>query len=648
MAKRKSGVNTTVTAGHENLPQKVEMSTADRHKISMWWEPSNTGNKKVSDAVIALVDTLLTEQRPRLDRLERHMRLYGGRNFQSLKARDYHKNRSVNTDGMVAFNGIQSVVDTVLSKVARNKPLPQFLTENGNFEERIRAKKLSRYVAGVFYDQKVYSQGSYVSMSACILGTGMFYPYRDGDRVRVEWVFPQEVLVDDEEAFYGAPGNVFRIKNVPRMALAAKFPDHAAAIAAAKVVSDLPTSNSSVDHLRVIEAWHLASSPGVPDGRHVIVVEGATLHDEVYKRVYDPFIRLHWSAPLLGWWGRGIAQELTGLQVEVNRLLIKIQKTFHLAAVPWVLLPTGANVSTADIRNDLGLIIRYAGNTPPKIQTHQTVSPEVFSHLERLTRMMFEKAGVSQMAATAQKPPGLESGIALREYNDIGDERLLLFGQAHENMYLEIAQRVVDISREIADDTKMKEGEGKLRVRAPGQRAFDNISWKDVDLDDESYVMQVFPISSLPTSPAGRKDEVLDLLGAGLIPHAVAMSLLDYPDLAAEENLQLAAIENINWVISEILESGRFHPPQPFQDLELGVQRLNAAYLMAMTDGAPDKKLKLIRTWIMGAQTMLASAAASQALQEGAPLPGADGQGGAVGAPPPQQAAPPPGLDAVA
>lgn len=614
-------IKTTVESGHELTPSTVKMGEKAKRENSLWWAlPAGKKDAldavKPHDAVVALVGKLRSDQNTRYLRIARHMRLYGGKNFTNLDATGYQR-ENIKDDTVISFNGVQSVTDTLMSKIAKNKPVPTFLTEGGNFEDRIKAKKLSRYVQGVFHDQKVYEQSRYVTKGALIVGDGAFHVFAQNDRVKIEWVFTAEILVDEAEAFFGKPGNFYREKHIPRHALLTLFPGHKVKIDAAQSSPGAAGQDMTLDHVHVIEAWHLASAPGAEDGRHVIVIENETLLDEVYTRDTDPFVWLRWEDPLIGFRGRGVPEELMGLQIEINRLLRKIQKSFNLAAVPWVMSPASANISTADIRNEIGLILRYSGNVPPKVVTHQTVHPEVFAHLERLIRMMFEKAGISQLSASSKKPPGLESGIALREYHNIETERFILFGQAHENMHLEVARRIVDVSREIAAETEKKEGAGALKVRAPGRRDFETIPWEDVNLDDQRYIMRVFPVSSLPSSPAGRKDELIEMLKIGVIDMPVFMQLLDFPDLSAEKSIQLAALENIDWIISEMLEEGRYHHPQPFQDLALGLARVKAVYLMAMTDGAPENRLALLRRWLAAADKLLSSAT------QPAPQPGA-------------------------
>jgi hypothetical protein len=48
------------------------------------------------------------------------------------------------------------------------------------------------------------------------------------------------------------------------------------------------------------------------------------------------------------------------------------------------------------------------------------------------------------LSAAAQKPAGLDSGKALREYNDIESDRFMTIGQAYERYYLQLAK--LDIS----------------------------------------------------------------------------------------------------------------------------------------------------------------------------------------------------------
>lgn len=153
---------------------------------------------------------------------------------------------------------------------------------------------------------------------------------------------------------------------------------------------------------------------GSNDGRHVIAIDNFTLLDEEWERDTFPFCFIRWTERLLGFWGQGLAEQLTGIQVEINKLLRNIQEQMHLAT-PKVFVEAGSKISKAHINNEIWGIIEYAG-TPPTFYVPKTVSGEIFSHLDRLFSRAYEIAGVSVLAAQSKKPAGLESGVALREF----------------------------------------------------------------------------------------------------------------------------------------------------------------------------------------------------------------------------------------
>ena len=43
------------------------------------------------------------------------------------------------------------MIDTIVSKVTKNKPKPTFLTDGGDWDLQQKAKKLTKYCEGIFY-----------------------------------------------------------------------------------------------------------------------------------------------------------------------------------------------------------------------------------------------------------------------------------------------------------------------------------------------------------------------------------------------------------------------------------------------------------------------------------------------------------------
>ena len=567
----------------------------------------------------------------------RHMRMYGGRDIISGASFDMREALREKKAGSLALNVIRAVSDTVVSQVARQKPRPVFLTDAGNRGLQRKAKLLTRFVEGQFYLSNLHQVAPRVMLDACVFGTGALKVFRQGKKICIERVFPGELFVDPAEGMYQKPRNMYQRKYVNKDVLKSMFPDKAAAIDRVQPTRDTDgfymDAQSIGQMIEVIEAWHLPSGEEggekETDGRHVISIETAVLYEGEWEHCDFPFIFLRWSDSLLGFWGQGLAEELTGIQVEINKILQRIQKAFHLLAVPWVLLEQGSMVQKAHINNDIGAIIPYRG-APPVVKPNQTMSPEVFGHLNWLYQRAFDHVGVSQMAAMGQKPAGTSSGIAIQEAMEVQFGRFAIRVRSYEELHLAAARWVVRLGREIAEDHP-----DYTVVAARDRYTVENVPWDEVDLDEDAYVLKVYPSSSLPQEPSGRIQKVMELLGAGLIDMKKGRELLDFPDLDAEMALDRAASDNIERIIEAILDDGEIIVPEPTADLQLFIKRAQSAYERAQTmENVPPDRLRALRAAITSAAQLQKMAMAEQQVMQaplagGAPLPP-----GPAGAPP--------------
>jgi hypothetical protein len=351
--------------------------------------------------------------------------------------------------------------------------------------------------------------------------------------------------------------------------------------------------------------------------------------DDSWERDEFPFAFIHWTSRLLGFWGQGLAEQLTGIQVEINRLLRNIQQQMHLAT-PKVFVESGSKISKAHINNEIWGVIEYAG-TPPQFFVPKTVSGEIFSHLDRLFNRAYEIAGVSQLAAGAKKPAGLESGVALREFQDIESERFLMVAKAYEQLFLDAAAQMVDIAREVS-----AKGES-FEVISHGDDDIEKIKWSDINLEHDEYVMKVYPTSLLPTTPAAKLQKVIEMLQAGMLTQQEARALLDYPDLEAVNSMATASQEIFTMMIERILEKGIYQPPEPYMNLSMGIAMMQSAYLRAKINQVPETRLDLFRRFIEDSIGLLARMQA-----QAAPPPPMEAMGPGPDAP--QQGAPPAGM----
>lgn len=592
-----------------------------------WW--LETANKHSLFDTWRHIDGLDTDRR---EANLRHMRLYGNRNILGIGPSTY----SVvgGSDDRVTLNVIKSVCDTVTSRIAKNRPAPRFLTSGGNYSLRRRARLLEKYVDAQFYTAKLYQLAPQIFLDACVFGTGIIKVCRQDELVKLERIFPQELYVDQAEAFYGPPQNAYQVKWINRDVLLEMFPNSQEII---KRADDFVSDNSeryelgrdsTADQVRVIEGWHLPSGPNATDGRRQIVVSSGTLVDEPWNHDYFPFVTINWSERLRGFWGIGLAEELTGLQIEINRLLMKIQKAFHLLAVPWVLVEAGSKIEKAHINNQIGAIIPFTG-TPPIVRPNQTTSPEIFAHLDRLYQRAYEIAGVSQLSATSLKPAGLESGIALREYGDIETERFAIISRSYEQMFLDLALRVVDLGKEI-----WEENPSYSVVAQRDKDTIEQVKWSDVDMSKDSYVLKVFPSSSLPRTPAGRLAMIQDLINNQLIDIEEGKRLLDFPDLERSVQLDRAASDSIDRMIENMLDEGIYEAPEPFIDHRLALKKTQAAYNKAVNDGVQERRLQLLRQFMVACNEFIKRAQIEQQNMLNQPLAGAPPAPGPNGVPP--------------
>ena len=158
----------------------------------------------------------------------------------------------------------------------------------------------------------------------------------------------------------------------------------------------------------------------------------------------------------------------------------------------------------------------------------------------------------------------------------------------------------------------------------------ERIKWADIDLDEDEYVIQVKPIGSLPQTPAAKLSSVAEMTQNGLFTPEEAHQLLDFPDLEKSNKLKTAHIDVIDMMIDNILEKQEWTPPEPFMDLEFGIQRFQQAYNLAIIENVPESRLEMLRRWMEKAITIIEHGMAPQGPPPGGPMPGAPAPGGPI------------------
>lgn len=598
----------------------------------LWWE---TPDGESHEVIIDYVDRLVSDQNYQHDLNLQNFRLYNDEEVTSLQLSGYAQ--PVNGFAgrhKVTLNVIKSMVDAATSEITANQPTTTFLTSGGDWAQQRKAQLLERFSKGQFEESGIYDVAPRVFTDACVFGTGVMKIYESDGDIKCERIFPDEIVVDTMESRYAKPRQMFQLKVIGKQVLKYLYPDRADVVDKAIESGNYRSYNERLndaadEQVMCIEAWHLPSGKDAGDGRHTIVVEGGTLLDESYKAADFPFVTLNWTDRLLGFWGQGLSEMLTGIQVEINTLLRDIQEAMNLAK-PKVYIEKGSQIAKAQINNQMYGVVEYIG-TPPVFYVPKPISGDAFSHLDRLFERAYQIAGVSEMTAQARKPVGLESGVALREVSNIQSRRFFGVARRYERIFVEAAKQMINLAR-----TAVAEGR-EYETVSHGDQFIEKIKWKDIDLKEDTYVMKVTPTNMLPDTPAGKLEFLREMMEAGLIEDPLmAMRLLKYPDIESATSLLTVSHDIVDMFITEMLEKGKYASPEPFMDLTLTVKKTQAAYLMARMHGAPEERLRLLLRFMRESMELLATMAQAAGVQEQmmAPPPGPGGAPGPAPAPP--------------
>lgn len=536
---------------------------------------------------------LVLDQATRNSMLERWFFMYGHSTLMGQYTSPFEFTRD-----RVRVNIVQSCVDTLLNKITKNLPRATFLTDDGDWDMQQQAKKREKFVYGQFHRSDVYKKTPKAALNALAFGDGFVKVYAQGKELRVDPIMTMSVIVDEKECIYGEPRTFFESRLMDKNTLCELYPDQAEKIKKMDVVPMPFYMYGGIQHnlVEVVEYWKL---PVTEDGesQHSILANDVFLLDEEWKKKRPPFRRLSFVRNLVGYYSKGVAEVVTPYQLEANRTIKRISDSLRLMASPKVLYEYQSKIVQSHFNNDVGTMIGYMG-TPPQFVLPQAIGNELFAHLQWCVNSAYQDVGVSQLSATSQKPMGLNSGKALREYNDIETERFSGFAKSWEQFHIEIAEDCLEVAKEISDEY------GKYAILSPDPKGCEIIDFADIDLDKDSYLIQGYPTSQMPKDPWGRLEYTQELIAGQMLSPEEGMSLLDFPDTEKVTSLKTSELDDILATIDFMLTKDKYLPPEPFQNLDIGIQLMKKAYLKYKNRGCPDAKLDLLYRWVNDALVM--------------------------------------------
>lgn len=589
----------------------VREGVATRH----WW---NADEGSVHRAVFDHVQAVEQNQFDQFNMFEKLECLYDPNgNTTSL-----HNGGAESFGAYAQENVIASNVDTVTAAIAATEVRARFMTDDADWTRTRTARKLEYYTEGLVELLDIHAKARLAFKDAAKKGTGLVKVYADAfGQVRVEAIRCDDVVVDEVQCRNGARLKHLhqRMTNVDREELAAAFPEKEVEIFRAQMGPSNWRAWAGYrpidgDNLVVIESWRLPigkkDSIGYKAGRHTITIDGCDLLDEPYHKPHFPIARIVWSERTNGWYGISLAERIAGIQRALNKRNWQIDRNLDQVAVPTTFVrPIDHNLTTKSTR--AGGLTAYKGDKPETVFP-QAVSAETYQNRNDMKAAAFEESGVSRLAASSMKPPGLEAGVALREYRDQTSQRFAMQEKAFEQLVLDIVWLVLDACKDLGDAAP--EVVRKARFGAM------KIKWADVDMQDVK--VQIAASSTLPRTPAGRYQTALEWAQAGVITTDEWRRLTEHPDLDRILSLYTEGMDCVEYDI-EAIEEGHYVVPEPYGNHQLMVRMGMAAYQRdKKLENVPEEVLEALRQYTDLAAYYVSGA--TPANQNTATAPGAE------------------------
>lgn len=577
-----------------------------------WWAIED--DEEAARSLIATADAQRSNYASQQMIDAQHWRLYGGGSQYSSIAKPGRDAAFLSLrDDKLRLNVCKSCVDTATAKVAKTRPRPMFLTDGGTWEERRKTKKLDQFMDGLFQELRIYEKAPMVFRDGGIFGTGALKIISKDGRPAVQRTFPSELFVDPWDAQRGEPSCLYQAWWVDQEAFITwaselkgmtkkRLEKIAHAVRASADTSEDAAwgRDPSGKQCRVIEGWKLPTSASSGDGRHMIAVRGGYVLSEEWTRPRYPFVFFKWSEPVMGFWGTGIIQEISPIQLEINYCLQKLQRILTLHAQPMTLVRRGAKLQLAKLAtNALGSVHEVDSIEDVKVIAPPALAVELVQHINNLVNRCYENIGVSQMSAQSLKPAGLDSGVALRTYEDIETGRFAIPARSFEQFHIDVAEALLDEIREL-------ENADEFTVFAPEKSALRAIRWGEVAVEQGNYLLKCWPVNMLPQSPAGRIAYVQELMNAGLFKDPrEALKLLDFPDLEAFRERQTAPQDVVDRQLERIIDMGEAEAPEPTFDIDYAFARSIEEIALGTLQGMPEDRLELLRLYSTTAQAFI-------------------------------------------
>ncbi len=642
---------------------------ADRSLQNGAWDTLKP--EQMGPAVARMVDAFKTEQSGRRVRYKRNLELYERRSMTGYTSSDYYGGDDGEVSNRDRLGLIRSAVSTAVSNIyAPQKPKPQFQTTGATWAIRRRAYKLDRICEGILNQRQdrwinVWAMMADAGAEAATQGVACIKVVADlaNKRVQHKLTPAPDIWFDPTEG--RNPRAMYHREPISAALAAELWPKSRRAIEGAHTyewyggpASSKPRESKTIE---LQYAYRLPDSTEEP-GHWAAVIGGEVVEHGEWDAPAFPFVFLGWEPHREGPWYSGVVDE-GHVQAEFcSELALRLQYRVLIASGQKVYYPRD-QVNPQDLAlNDARVAIPYDGAQPPTETVSMPFHPSELDFLREAKQDFWDAIGISQVSAAARREKGIESGVAMMTLNDTKAGRQLVKAQRYEQAFVDLAHQYVWRMRELALEHK------GLAVGWPGKKLIQSVKWEDADVEDDQFSVSVAPASALPHDPAGRQQMVSELYQQGMISQETAKTLIGWPDLDNELNVESSAHEYVDALIEKYLDAeqgtwtaAQYQAPEGYlPNKPAALLRFCSALYKARTDQmvlTPEESAKvefnmgLLIRWIKEMDALLNPPAPPMPAPGagGPPIPAGPLPPGALPPPapgnlPPGIAAPPPGV----
>lgn len=509
---------------------------------------------EMGQGVARMIEAFKREQSGRRTRYRRNLELYERRKandasaFQDGGSEDFERDR---------LGLIRSAVATAVSSVyAPQKPKPQFQTSGASWAIRRRAYKLDRICEGIINQR----QGRWINVWALMTDAGTETAVQGvapikvvadmaNKRIAHKLIPHPDIWFDPTEGRH--PRNLYHREPIAEIDALALWPNAREAIIGAQPYEWYQQIASKPRDSKTIElqyAYCLPESTEKP-GKWCAVIAGTVVDSGDWDAPDFPFVMIGWEPHREGPWYAGIVDEGASQAEFCSELYLRLKYRCIIASGKKIYYPRDTVKADDLALNDATVAVAFDGSIPPQESLTPPFTPTEQEFLQYSIQNFWDAIGISQVSAAARREQGVSSGIAMMTLNDTKAGRQLVKAQRYEQAFVDLAHQYVWRLRELAAENK------DFSVQWAGKKLIREIKWNDADVEDDMFSVTVGASSALPHDPAGRQQMVSELYQQGMISQETAKTLIGWPDLDNELNLETSAQEYVDALIDTYLDA---------------------------------------------------------------------------------------------